>query len=80
VALPLVAVEALDRHLAIPGVTTKELMARIGHASPGAALIYQHATAEHDQLIADYLDEQIAAAKTASNGAPETSVTPLRRG
>jgi len=40
----------------MPGVTTKELMARIGHASPRAALIYQHATAERDQAIAAFLD------------------------
>ncbi|HUJ64247.1 MAG TPA: tyrosine-type recombinase/integrase [Acidimicrobiales bacterium] len=33
----------------IPGVTTKELMSRIGHSSPRAALIYQHATAERDR-------------------------------
>ncbi len=30
----------------MPGITTNELMARIGHASLRAALIYQHATAE----------------------------------
>jgi len=35
-----------------PGVTTKELMARIGHSSPRAALIYQHATAERDRAVA----------------------------
>ena len=46
-----------------PGVTTKELMARIGHASPRAALIYQHATSERDRAVADYLDEQVAAAE-----------------
>jgi integrase len=45
----------------MPGVTTKELMARIGHSSPRAALIYQHATAERDRAVADYLDAQIAA-------------------
>lgn|GEM_PF-1818746 len=28
----------------MPGITTKELMGRIGHSSPRAALIYQHAT------------------------------------
>ena len=37
-------------------------MARIGHGSPLAALINQHATAEWDRAIADYLDEQIAEA------------------
>jgi hypothetical protein len=45
----------------MPGVTTKELMARIGHASPRAALRYQHATAERDRAIAAFLDEQINA-------------------
>lgn len=46
----------------MPGVTTKELMARIGHASPRAALIYQHATAERDDAIAAFLEEQVAGA------------------
>jgi hypothetical protein len=31
------------------GATTKELMVRIGHATPAAALRYQHAPAERDQ-------------------------------
>lgn len=43
----------------MPGITTKELMARIGHASPRAALIYQHATEQRDREIAAYLDETI---------------------
>lgn len=44
----------------IPGVTTKELMARIGHSSPRAALIYQHATEERDhRAMADALEVQI---------------------
>lgn len=47
----------------MPGVTTKELMARIGHSSPRAALIYQHATQERDRAIASYLDEQLATAQ-----------------
>ena len=47
----------------MPGVTTKELMSRIGHASPRAALIYQHATEERDRAVADYLDAQISTAK-----------------
>jgi len=44
----------------MPGITTKELMARIGHASPRAALLYQHATAERDRKMADFLDAEIA--------------------
>jgi integrase len=43
----------------MPGITTKELMARIGHASPRAALIYQHATEQRDREIAAYLDDAI---------------------
>src|SRR5206468_791273 len=42
-----------------PGITTKELMACIGHASPRAALIYQHATEQRDREIAAYLDQAI---------------------
>ena len=37
------------------GATTKELMARLGHASPRAAMVYQHASEDRDRLIADRL-------------------------
>lgn len=37
------------------GATTKEIMARLGHASVRAAMIYQHATDERDRVIADRL-------------------------
>ena len=43
----------------IPGVTTKELMARIGHASPRAALIYQHATEDDRKGAVMFGDEMI---------------------
>jgi integrase len=43
----------------VPGVTTKEVMARIGHSSARAALTYQHATAERDRRIADAMGEAI---------------------
>lgn len=39
------------------GATTKELMTRLGHASPRAAMIYQHATADRDRRIAERLAE-----------------------
>jgi integrase len=42
------------------GASTRELMARMGHASPRAALIYQHASAERDRAIAEALGAQIA--------------------
>ncbi len=49
------------------GATTKELMARLGHASPRAALIYQHAADHRDQAIAESLDRL---AGRAHQGAP----------
>jgi hypothetical protein len=42
---------------AATAASTRELMGRMGHASPRAALIYQHATSERDQAIAAALSE-----------------------
>lgn len=39
------------------GATTKELMARLGHSSTQAAMIYQHAAEDRDRLIAEGLTE-----------------------
>lgn len=48
-------------HLAATsGASTRELMARMGHASMRAALIYQHATSQRDRAIADALDRMMA--------------------
>jgi integrase len=41
---------------AATGATTAELMHRAGHASSDAALRYQHATRDRDQVLADALD------------------------
>ncbi|MFT7835152.1 tyrosine-type recombinase/integrase [Saccharothrix sp. BKS2] len=41
-------------------VSTRDLMARMGHDSPRAALIYQHATSEADRELAAGLDGLIA--------------------
>jgi len=41
------------------GASTKELMSRLGHSSPRAALIYQHATADRDAAIASALSDLI---------------------
>jgi hypothetical protein len=49
----------------MPGITTKELMARIGHSSPRAALIYQHARAERDRQVAAFLEAQLDATTPA---------------
>lgn len=45
------------------GATLKEIMSRIGHSSTRAAMIYQHATDERDQRIADALNLMIEAAR-----------------
>jgi integrase len=42
---------------AATGATLAELMARLGHSSPAAAMRYQHAAAERDQAIAAALSE-----------------------
>ena len=42
---------------AASGATTAELMHRAGHASPEAALRYQHATRARDQILADTLED-----------------------
>lgn len=47
------------------GATTKEIMSRLGHSSPRAAMVYQHATEDRDQLIADRLTEMAAEAGLA---------------
>ncbi len=52
---------------AATGASTKELMSRMGHASPRAALIYQHASRERDHAIAAALSDVFSAAKPASS-------------
>lgn len=42
-----------------PGVTTRDLMGRMGHSSAQAALRYQHTSRERDAAIAKSLDEEI---------------------
>ncbi|MGK2928806.1 MAG: tyrosine-type recombinase/integrase, partial [Acidimicrobiales bacterium] len=55
---------------AIAGATTRELMSRLGHASPRAAIIYQHATEQRDAEIAAKLDA--LAASPRPTGPPDT--------
>jgi integrase len=45
---------------ATTGASTKELMARMGHSSSRAALIYQHATRDRDRALADALSRLAA--------------------
>jgi integrase len=52
------------------GASTKDLMARMGHASQAAAIRYQHATQAQQKAIASRLDALLAEG---------TNVVPLRR-
>jgi len=60
---------------AVAGATTKEIMARLGHSSPRAALVYQHATAERDTAIAAALDVLADSLRTE----PVAEVVPIRQ-
>ncbi len=50
---------------AAQGASLKELMERMGHSSPRAALIYLHATRKRDQKIAAGMGKLFVAAKKA---------------
>ena len=61
---------------AATGASTKELMARMGHASMRAALIYQHATADRDHAIAAALS-RLATGDVAEAEQPGRAGPPL---
>ena len=44
---------------AATGASLKELMARLGHSSVRAAMMYQHATRDRDRVIALALEDLI---------------------
>ena len=52
------------------GASLRDLMLRMGHDSMRAALIYQHATSNADQHIADALSRDIAAANCDLDACP----------
>jgi len=45
-------------------------MERMGHSNSRAALIYQHASRDHDQAIAAALEESLTAAKQQAERPP----------
>jgi integrase len=51
---------------AATGATTAELMHRAGHASADAALRYQHATRDRDQVLADALETLVQSPKSST--------------
>ena len=55
---------------ATTGATLKELMARLGHSSTRAALIYQHATRDRDQAIAKALGGFVREVRKAPDPEP----------
>jgi integrase len=55
---------------ATTGASTKELMSRMGHASPRAALIYQHATRDRDVMIAAALSALVSGESAGSRIPP----------
>ena len=57
---------------AATGATLKELMARLGHSSVRAAMIYQHATRDRDQAIAKALGTFVRDVRNAAENQPET--------
>jgi hypothetical protein len=60
------------------GASTRELMARLGHSTPRASLIYQHATERHDRQIAAGIDAILDAARQDSSEPPSPVVDPDR--
>lgn len=77
--LPAVRVHEL-RHTgatlaAATGATTAELMHRLGHATPAAALVYQHASAHRDAEIARALDALATATAAPIRPATRTHTT-----
>jgi integrase len=41
------------------GATLADLMARLGHSTPNAAMRYQHAASDRDRAIAEALSEKV---------------------
>ncbi len=71
------------RHLAatlaaMTRATTKELMARMGHSSPRAAMIYQHATSSRDVTIAAALSDLATAHSATAVGDGQVVHLPQR--
>ncbi len=58
------------------GATLKDTMARLGHASPRAALIYQHTAQDRDHAIAEALEAAAAKAQQTQT----TAKTPADEG
>jgi hypothetical protein len=58
----------------LAGATLAELMARLGHSTPRAAMRYQHASADRDRVIAEALSKL-----ATDNVTPIRSTTTTRK-
>ena len=65
---------------AATGASTRELMHRMGHASPAAALRYQHATQERDSAIATAVGDLVASRPKQRREARSRSVRGINAG
>jgi len=64
---------------AATGASLRELMERMGHASPRAALIYQHATRERDEVIASAMGEAFVSARRKGTSSRRSGTQRARR-
>ncbi|MFG2391681.1 tyrosine-type recombinase/integrase [Streptomyces lavendulae] len=63
------------------GASTRELMTRMGHSTARAALIYQHASADRDRLIADALSGLVSKGReSGQKDVGDTEEDPQRKG
>lgn len=65
---------------AATGASLRELMERMGHSSTRAAMIYQHATRERDQVIAATMGEALASARKVNGKSASGTQRARRRG
>lgn len=62
------------------GATTKDLMARMGHSTMRAAVIYQHASRTRDQRIADAISANVKKARQPQTKSQRTRARSRRKG
>jgi integrase len=62
------------------GATTKDLMARMGHSTMRAAVIYQHASRTRDQRIADAISDNVKKARQPQTKAQRKRARSRRKG
>ena len=59
------------------GASLRDLMVRMGHDSPAAALIYQHSSAAADEAIAAALDTQLNGRQRMDHSGSQKAAGPV---